>query len=88
MKNRAARSKTYLLSVAIVLKVSRMNQTLENICPRCGASFACGMQTGQEPCWCSELPVLDIPEDPQAGCYCPACLRQLLQIQPEKSPSS
>ena len=30
----------------------------ENLCPRCGAAFACGMATGEHPCWCAGLPPL------------------------------
>ncbi|TRZ69271.1 MAG: hypothetical protein D4S02_02390 [Rhodocyclaceae bacterium] len=59
-----------------------------NTCARCGATFACGMETGSEPCWCAELPALQVPQDQAQGCYCPACLRQLLEIQAEKSGSS
>ncbi|MFA6312377.1 MAG: cysteine-rich CWC family protein [Sterolibacterium sp.] len=64
-----------------------MTQPSTNTCPRCGAIFACGMQTGQEPCWCAELPVLKVKADQASSCYCPACLKQLIEIQLEKPAS-
>lgn len=55
-----------------------------NTCPRCGAAFTCGMNAGQEPCWCTILPLLSTPL-PDAGCYCPACLKQLIEAQSEQA---
>ena len=52
-----------------------------NRCPRCGAAFVCGMQAGQASCWCAELPVLQKAAEGVEGCYCPDCLRQLLESQ-------
>jgi hypothetical protein len=59
-------------------------------CTRCGASFGCAMLDGaEEPCWCTTLPpVVAVPqaspgdtEQPPAGCWCPACLRQHIALQ-------
>ncbi|MFO1301510.1 MAG: cysteine-rich CWC family protein [Burkholderiaceae bacterium] len=45
-------------------------------CPRCGASFACGIAS--ERCWCAQLPPLPaLPVHAQPSCLCPACLREL-----------
>lgn len=58
-------------------------------CPRCHADFTCAMadQTGQNaPCWCTQLAPLAPPDRVKkpgaaadAVCYCPACLRQLVE---------
>lgn len=51
-------------------------------CEKCGKAFECGMADAgaASPCWCVALPPL--PKDrlgrDAAGCYCPACLKQLL----------
>ncbi|RPH60759.1 MAG: hypothetical protein EHM83_13980 [Burkholderiales bacterium] len=47
-------------------------------CPRCGARFACGIDTGR--CWCASLPALAaLPPDLPAACLCPACLDALIR---------
>lgn len=49
------------------------------VCPGCGKAFRCGMNAGQEPCWCAALPpLLAVPEAGAARCYCPSCLQSLL----------
>ena len=56
-----------------------------SVCPRCGASFSCGMvdDPAAQPCWCTRLPVLspsaldDATANGAATCFCPACLRAL-----------
>lgn len=49
-------------------------------CPRCGARFACGIDSGR--CWCAGLPALAaLPDDLPPACLCPACLRELSQRQ-------
>jgi len=50
-------------------------------CTRCGAEFECGMETGSESCWCSELPPVQLTGDPSAGCLCPECLRSEVSRQ-------
>ena len=56
-------------------------QANTSVCPRCGASFVCGMQSGQEPCWCAALPSV-MPLDRNATstgtCYCSECLKELI----------
>jgi hypothetical protein len=48
------------------------------ICANCGAAFVCGMAAGNERCWCADLPPLMPVPDTPAGCYCPDCLRGML----------
>ena len=45
----------------------------ENVCPRCGGRFTCGMAAGATGCWCAGLPPATIDRD-VAACLCPACL--------------
>lgn len=54
-----------------------------SVCPQCGAQFRCGMEGGDEECWCAGLPPLlslPAPADPAAPatCLCPACLKKKL----------
>jgi hypothetical protein len=51
----------------------------ESLCARCGAPFSCGMQAGEQDCWCSRLPALQ----PVAGrgCICRACLEEELKAR-------
>ena len=49
----------------------------ETRCARCGAVFTCGMQAGQEPCWCAELPAIE--PVPGRNCLCQACLKDELE---------
>ncbi|MEB0136011.1 cysteine-rich CWC family protein [Actimicrobium sp. CCC2.4] len=51
-------------------------------CLRCGAEFGCGMvdPATSGPCWCTLLPSLPaLPAGSDASCFCPACLRELLE---------
>src|SRR5882672_8157427 len=41
-------------------------------CAICGTAFSCGMQAGQEPCWCASLPALK--PVPGRECLCARCL--------------
>ena len=55
----------------------------DNICPRCGTAFTCGMRAGAEVCWCAAFPpafvVPAVETVPDTGaCYCPACLAELI----------
>ncbi|MBI1890288.1 MAG: cysteine-rich CWC family protein [Burkholderiales bacterium] len=61
---------------------------MSSLCPRCGASFSCGMEEKKPgtPCWCSQLPPLPCRQmekltekNAEAACYCPNCLRALLR---------
>jgi hypothetical protein len=49
-------------------------------CARCGAPFVCGMQAGQEPCWCASLPPIE--PAPGRGCLCRGCFEEELKIRP------
>ena len=54
-----------------------MNETT-NVCPRCGASFTCGMRAGEAECWCAALPAaFAVPAEGTGECYCPRCLAEL-----------
>jgi hypothetical protein len=57
-------------------------------CPRCGTVFECGMVDASamsEPCWCTRMPLLpsgayatDKGDEAAGRCFCPGCLRALL----------
>lgn len=53
---------------------------LSATCPRCAASFVCGVNAAS--CWCETLAVLDIKRRPEdllgRGCLCEACLRAVI----------
>ena len=56
-------------------------------CPRCQASFECGLKEGHEACWCFECPhVMLVVEE--ADCLCPNCLRAEIaeRTSPEEAP--
>ena len=58
-----------------------------SVCPRCGADFQCGKELGMNRCWCAQLPrVLPVPDEP-ARCYCPACLKTLIDGATAKPPA-
>ncbi|MBL8376048.1 cysteine-rich CWC family protein [Accumulibacter sp.] len=48
------------------------------MCTNCGASFVCGATAGLSSCWCMQMPPLTRVPEVAAGCFCPACLEQLL----------
>ncbi|HSY29078.1 MAG TPA: cysteine-rich CWC family protein [Burkholderiaceae bacterium] len=53
-------------------------------CAHCSAAFSCAMQDGTDnvPCWCTELPPLNLEQMPACAgdgnpaCLCPACLQR------------
>ena len=56
-----------------------------NLCPQCGAQFRCGMEGGDQECWCASLPaLLPVPLKTESAshgsvsCLCPACLEKRL----------
>lgn len=52
-------------------------------CTRCGTEFGCAMADGLDaPCWCTALPpVVLVPVAGEAAaCWCPACLRQHIDL--------
>ncbi|MDY7576634.1 cysteine-rich CWC family protein [Actimicrobium sp. CCI2.3] len=60
-------------------------------CPRCDTEFRCGMvdPATAGPCWRMLLPNLPVspPGSDVTRCFCPACLRQLLDQLPDQLPS-
>jgi hypothetical protein len=62
-----------------------------SLCPRCGATFSCGMMDGDptQACWCLRWPVLSKEAllaargDRLPSCYCPDCLSELTSSMPE-----
>lgn len=53
-------------------------------CSRCGTVFSCAMADpgAAEPCWCTALPPLvALPREAGAACWCPACLKQHIDAQ-------
>lgn len=50
-------------------------------CPLCGTAFTCGMAAGQDKCWCADLPAAMPLPGAAAGCYCPDCLRKLIEAK-------
>jgi hypothetical protein len=54
-------------------------------CAKCGAEFRCGMEAGDQQCWCASLPsfmplpAASEPGSTEAGCYCPTCLKEMLR---------
>ncbi|MEO7400297.1 MAG: cysteine-rich CWC family protein [Polaromonas sp.] len=65
-----------------------------SVCPRCGAGLRCGMVAGDAECWCVRFPhvmpvpnarpVLALPDNPAASCFCPACLKQITDERHDK----
>lgn len=55
-------------------------------CVKCGKAFDCGVADAgsTSPCWCTALPPLprELLGREAAGCYCPDCLRRLLDAVP------
>lgn len=59
-----------------------MSQDKPNInCVECGAAFRCGVEAGENSCWCFALPqVLSLPQDDEKqGCLCPKCLEARIE---------
>ncbi|MFB0936585.1 MAG: cysteine-rich CWC family protein [Propionivibrio sp.] len=48
------------------------------VCPVCGRHFVCGMEAGQEECWCMERPVLPLEAGEGGACLCPECFDRLI----------
>ena len=71
------RPDSHRLSIAPDGKVTVV-EFLDFECEVCGAAFACGMQAGQEPCWCASLAALK--PVPGRGCLCRACLERELAV--------
>lgn len=56
----------------------------QSTCPRCAASFECGVDDGS--CWCASVTVDATTRASFSqfyrGCLCPACLRELEDSRP------
>ncbi len=52
--------------------------TPKTVCPGCGRHFVCGMEAGQEECWCMERPVLPLEAGEGGACLCPECFDRLI----------
>jgi hypothetical protein len=58
----------------------------ESTCPRCNATFTCGVMAESRFCWCFDLPYmlsgesLSFPGEVEkySVCLCPACLHELM----------
>lgn len=49
-------------------------------CPRCGKLVECGFRSGASSCWCGAYPpVMPVPGDGPAGCFCEDCLREMIE---------
>lgn len=48
--------------------------TRQKVCSKCGASFTCGPEKGQEKCWCDALPHVPPFTGETQDCFCPECL--------------
>ncbi|MES2384361.1 MAG: cysteine-rich CWC family protein [Pseudomonadota bacterium] len=74
---------------------ARAGAPANSSCPRCGASFRCGLVGGDSACWCVKLPhIMPVPSAspsttgaPGASCFCPACLQQITDDRQNTSPA-
>lgn len=58
------------------------------LCPACAAQFTCQNQ-GSEPCWCASLPaIMPVPPQNAGGCYCPRCLRAIIDEKIAQQPAN
>ncbi|AGE50030.1 hypothetical protein ATCVCanal1_002L [Acanthocystis turfacea Chlorella virus Canal-1] len=48
-------------------------------CVSCGAPFTCGISAGGTTCWCMEFPNKLPVDKKKSGCYCPKCLKKVLE---------
>lgn len=56
-------------------------------CTSCGQGFLCGAVLRQGTCWCNDLPlIMEVPgRQDEKGCYCPDCLKELIEKQRKKT---
>ena len=47
-------------------------------CAKCAATFICGPEKGQTPCWCDGLPHVPLVASEEYGCLCPKCLTEAI----------
>jgi len=51
---------------------------MQKYCSVCKASFPCGSNTPNQPCWCSQLPAI-MPLTDSEDCRCPSCLKIIIK---------
>lgn len=62
----------------------------QQVCPRCGLAFTCGIAVGEGECWCFQVPNLPSLTQPGEGasrCLCPLCLRDLVEREERRQSS-
>ncbi|HKO99639.1 MAG TPA: cysteine-rich CWC family protein [Pyrinomonadaceae bacterium] len=62
-----------------------MNNPVQKKCSICGESFGCGATNPDQPCWCTELPRVEITEGDD--CRCPKCLTEIVDREKRESES-
>ncbi len=63
----------------MVETIGRDDAVSQAVCPVCGLHFVCGMQSGQEECWCMERPALPLEDGEGGACLCPECFDRLIR---------
>lgn len=64
---------------AELLLTEIMKSLEEKSCSRCGRSFTCGPEKGEERCWCDQLSRVSLAANADQDCLCPQCLREAIQ---------
>ncbi len=59
-------------------------------CTTCGTDFTCGIESGNQTCWCFDLPnIIPIEAidrvDTASDCLCPTCLQAKIDKAQEQS---
>ncbi|MGB4115217.1 MAG: cysteine-rich CWC family protein [Polaromonas sp.] len=66
-----------------------MTEKPASTCPQCGAGLRCGAVSGDETCWCFDMPrVVALPSSDltqKASCLCRNCLQQLIDSNDTKN---
>jgi len=63
-----------------------MENWLRKKCASCGQGFLCGAELREGTCWCNDLPlIMEVPgQQDEMGCYCPECLKDIIQEKKAK----
>jgi uncharacterized protein DUF5522/cysteine-rich CWC protein len=56
-----------------------MKSLEQKSCSGCGQKFICGAESGEESCWCNDLPHVSLVANEDQDCFCPQCLREAIQ---------
>ncbi len=60
---------------AIINQISGNDST--HACPECGSKTYCGIEAGEETCWCFDIEPRDLPKPEQdQQCLCRHCLEK------------